>query len=156
MYKRQVLDADGLNAVAKHQELTGYFTENIIITPHLGEMSRLTGKSVEEIRENLHETALEYSGRYGITCVLKDAVTVIGMKDGRVYYNSSGNSAMAKAGSGDVLTGLIAGLLGLGMEESEAAALGVYLHGCAGDRVFKERGQHSLLARDLVEAVRQG
>lgn len=151
-----VLDADGLNAVAKHQELTGYFTENIIITPHLGEMSRLTGKRVEEIRENLHETALEYSGRYGITCVLKDAVTVIGMKGGRVYYNSSGNSAMAKAGSGDVLTGLIAGLLGLGMEESEAAALGVYLHGCAGDRVFKERGQHGLLARDLVEAVRQG
>lgn len=150
-----ILDADGLNAVAGKPELTGYFTENIIITPHLGEMSRLTGKSIGEIRENLHETASEYSGKYGITCVLKDAVTVVGMKDGRVYYNSSGNSAMAKAGSGDVLTGIIAGLLGLGMEESEAAALGVYLHGCAGDRVCREKGQHSLLARDLVEAIRQ-
>lgn len=148
-----VLDADALNAVAAHPELAGYFTENIVVTPHLGEMSRLTGKSIEEIKSALSETATEYAGRYGITCVLKDAVTIVAMKDGRTYYNSSGNSAMAKAGSGDVLTGVIAGLLALGMEESESAALGVYLHGCAGDRVRRAKGEHGLLARDLVEAL---
>ena len=98
-----VLDADGLNAVARRPELTGYFTENIIITPHVGEMARLTGKTTEEISGSLSETAAAYSSRYGITCVLKDAVTIVAMRDGRIYYNSSGNSAMAKAGSGDCL-----------------------------------------------------
>lgn len=153
-YVPMVLDADGLNAVARRPELTGYFTENIIITPHVGEMARLTGKTTEEISGSLSETAAAYSSRYGITCVLKDAVTIVAMRDGRIYYNSSGNSAMAKAGSGDVLTGVIAGLLALGMEEPEAAALGVYLHGCAGDRVRRERGEHGLFARDIVEALR--
>lgn len=148
-----ILDADGLNAIAGHPYLTAYYTENIIITPHLGEMARLTGEGVGEIRENLTEAALEYAGHYGITCVLKDAATVVAGKDGSLYVNSSGNSAMAKAGSGDVLTGIIAGLAGAGMEVEEAARMGVYLHGRAGDLGAEQMGRHSLLASDLANSI---
>lgn len=148
-----ILDADGLNAIAAYPELTNYFTENIIVTPHLGEMARLTGSTVEEIRTRLIPCAREYADRYGITCVLKDAVTVAARKDQRTYINTSGNSAMAKAGAGDVLTGIIAGLLALGMEESDAASMGVYLHGLAGDAARRKAGEHGLLARELAEAL---
>lgn len=148
-----ILDADGLWAIASSPELTGYFTENIIITPHLGEMSRLTGSSVGTIQKNLIPTAREYADRFGITCILKDAVTIGALKDQRTYVNSSGNSAMAKAGSGDVLTGIIAGLLAIGLDESEASAMGIWLHGCAGDRVKEKQGSYSLLARELTEEI---
>lgn len=87
-------------------------------------MARLTGEDIRDIKENLAGAALEYAGRYGITCVLKDAATVVAGKDGTLYINSSGNSAMAKAGSGDVLTGIIAGLTAIGMEEGQAALMG--------------------------------
>lgn len=148
-----ILDADGLNAIAKYPELTSYFTENIIITPHMGEMARLTGSSVETIRKQLIATAREYADRFGITCILKDAVTIGALKDQRTYINTSGNSAMAKAGAGDVLTGIIAGLLALGLEESKAAALGIWLHGRAGDAIRQKYGEHSLLARELAEEI---
>ncbi len=148
-----ILDADGLGAIAANPELTGYFTENIIVTPHLGEMARLTGSSIEAIKKNLIAAAREYADRFGITCVLKDAVTIGALKDQRTYVNSSGNSAMAKAGSGDVLTGIIAGLLALGLEESDAAALGVWLHGRAGDTVREKYGSYSLLASQLTEEI---
>lgn len=148
-----ILDADGLGAIADHPDLTGYFTENIIVTPHLGEMARLTGSSVEAIKKNLIAAAREYADRFGITCVLKDAVTIGALKDQRTYVNSSGNSAMAKAGSGDVLTGIIAGLLALGLEESDGAALGVWLHGRAGDAVREKYGSYSLLASQLTEEI---
>lgn len=148
-----ILDADGLNAVACHPELAGYFTENIIVTPHLGEMARLTGRTVEEIREGLIPAAREYAERYGITCVLKDAVTVAALKDQRIFINHSGSSAMAKAGAGDVLTGILAGLLALGLGEADAAAMGVYLHGLAGDLVKRKTGEHGLLAREIAEAA---
>ncbi len=148
-----VLDADGLNVIAAHSELTQYFTENIIITPHLGEMSRLTGKTIKEIQKNLAETAAGYSGTYGISCVLKDAATVVTGRENQCYINSSGNSAMSKAGSGDVLAGTIAGLLALGEEPFEAAALGVYLHGAAGDRIRERKGPHGLFAGELAEEI---
>lgn len=148
-----IIDADGLNAIAGHPYLTTYFTENIIITPHLGEMARLIGESIDAVKENLTGAALEYAGRYGITCVLKDAATVVAGKDGTLYVNSSGNSAMAKAGSGDVLTGIIAGLAAIGMEEEQAALMGVYLHGRAGDQAAGKIGQHSLLASDLADCI---
>ena len=148
-----VVDADGLNAIAAHPYLTSYFTENIIITPHPGEMARLMGESIREIRENLVETAVEYASRYGLTCVLKDASTVVASREGEIYINSSGNSAMAKAGSGDVLTGIISGLLALGLEESQSARLGVYLHGLAGDEARRKTGSHGLLASELADAV---
>lgn len=148
-----IIDADGLNAIASNESLTQYYTENIIITPHVGEMARLTNTGVEEIKENLTEAAAAYSSRYGITCVLKDAVTVVAEKEGQIYLNTSGNSAMAKAGSGDVLTGAIAGLLAQGEDSWDGTVLGVYLHGLAGDRCRKRLGAHGLLARELANEL---
>ena len=147
-----VVDADGLNTIAANPHLTQYYTENIIITPHLGEMARLTGLGIEEIRKHPVDTAKDYASRYGITCVLKDAVTVVCRKDGAVFINTSGNSGMAKAGSGDVLTGVIAGLLALGLEE-ESASLGVYIHGLAGDEARNKRGSHGILAHEIADCI---
>ncbi|MEG2350638.1 MAG: NAD(P)H-hydrate dehydratase, partial [Hungatella sp.] len=148
-----ILDADALNLIAQHPELTQYYTDNIIITPHPGEMARLTGKTISEIRENLIGTARDYASLYGVTCVLKDAVTVVVGREGQIYLNTSGNSGMAKGGSGDVLTGAIAGLLAQGEENRDGAVLGVYLHGLAGDRCLKHMGAQGILAHDLAEAL---
>lgn len=146
-----VLDADGLNTVAAHPHLRQYFTENIIMTPHIGEMARLTGMLAAEIKEDPIQTARSYSTAMGVTCVMKDAATVTADKDGTVYINTSGCSGMAKAGSGDVLTGVIAGLLAQGMEETQAAAWGVYLHGLAGEAAAKKKGSRSILAHEIAE-----
>lgn len=148
-----ILDADALNIIAANPHMTGYFTENIIITPHLGEMARLIGENVREVQENLILTARDYALRFGITCVLKDAATVTALRDGRVFINTSGNSAMAKAGMGDVLTGVIAGLIAQGMDEAESAVLGVYLHGAAGDAYREKYGAYRLLARELADEI---
>ncbi|MEG0813806.1 MAG: NAD(P)H-hydrate dehydratase [Clostridium sp.] len=148
-----ILDADGLNAVAEHPHLADYFTENVIVTPHMGEMSRLLEKEIEEIKNNPVNTAIEYSEQYGVTCVLKDAVSIVAGKDGDVYINTVGNGGMAKAGSGDVLTGMIAGLVAIGLAEDRAASIGVYLHGMAGDAAVKQHGEHSLLARELADSI---
>lgn len=148
-----VLDADGLNCVASHPYLTRYFTENIIITPHMGEMSRLTSISVADLKKDPLGEARAYSSRYGTVCVLKDAATVITDKDGAAWINRSGCSAMAKGGSGDVLTGVIAGLLARGMDCAEAAAFGVYVHGRAGEYAAAELGENSLLAADLANSI---
>ncbi|MGC6175464.1 NAD(P)H-hydrate dehydratase [Lacrimispora sp. 38-1] len=152
-YAPVIVDADGLNTIASYPELTGYYTDNIIITPHLGEMARLTGSAVELIKKHLIQTAREYADRFGITCILKDAVTVAALNDQRTYVNSSGNSSMAKAGAGDVLTGILAGLLAMGLEGPDAAALGVWLHGLAGDMRKKRYGDYSLLARELADEI---
>ena len=151
-YVPVILDADGLNTVASHPYLTSYYTENIIITPHLGEMARLTGQTISQLKEDLVGAASAYASRYGVTCVLKDAATVVAGQEGGLYINTSGCSAMAKAGSGDVLTGTIAGLLAIGMEEEEAARMGVYVHGLAGEKAAAA-GSHSLLATELSRAV---
>ncbi len=148
-----VLDADGLNCVAAHPYLTRYFTENIIITPHMGEMSRLTSVSVADLKKDPLGEARAYSARYGTVCVLKDAVTVITDKDGAAWINRSGCSAMAKGGSGDVLTGVIAGLLARGVDGAEAAAFGVYVHGRAGEYAADVLGENSVLATDLADSI---
>lgn len=150
-----VLDADGLNIVAENPSLAEYFTENVIVTPHVGEMARLTGREIEEIKENPVETAMAYSEEHGVITVLKDAATVVVRKDEPVYINGSGCAAMAKAGSGDVLTGVLAGLIAMGMEENEAAVLGVYLHGLAGEAAAEEFGEHSVLAENLADSLMQ-
>ena len=125
----------------------------MIVTPHLGEMARLTGRSIEELKRDLVESAVRYGEEKGVTCVLKDAVTVTAGRDGNVYIGDSGCAAMAKGGSGDVLTGVIAGLLALGFSEDEAAALGVFLHGRAGAAAACKKGEHSVLARDIADCL---
>lgn len=152
-YVPVVLDADGLNAIADHPYLSRYFTENIILTPHMGEMERLTGMPIAELKADPLQAVRDYSSRTGSVCVMKDAVTVIADKDGVSYINQSGCSALAKAGSGDVLTGVIAGLLARGMECTEAAVFGVYLHGRAGEKAAEILGENSLLARDIADHI---
>ena len=148
-----ILDADAINLAARYPYLKNYFTENIILTPHLSECGRLIEKSVDEIREDLIGTAKDISDQYGVTCVLKDAATVIARKDGKVFVNTSGTPAMAKGGSGDVLCGVIAGFLALGMDECEAASLGVYVHGLAGEAAERKYGVHSVLAGELADCI---
>lgn len=148
-----VLDADAINLAARYPYLKNFFTENIILTPHLSECSRLVEMTVDAIRDSLIDTARDLSEKYGVTCVLKDAATVIARKDGKLFVNMSGSSAMAKGGSGDVLCGVIAGLLGIGMEECEAASLGVYVHGLAGEAAAKKFGVHSVLAGELADCI---
>ena len=148
-----VMDADAVNLAARYPYLKGYFTENIILTPHVLEFSRLTEKPVEEIKEDPLAAAREFSDQYGVTCVLKDAATVTARKDGKLFINLSGSPAMAKGGSGDVLTGVIAGLLAMGMDDCEAASLGVYVHGLAGEAAEKKYGVHSVLAGELAGCI---
>lgn len=150
-----VLDADALNTVSKYPYLTGYYTENIVLTPHMGEMSRLIQKTIPEIKADPVQVARTYGSSYGVTCVLKDAVTIVADKDGGVSLNSSGNSGMAKAGSGDVLTGIIGAFLAQGMEPKEAAVLGVYIHGLAGDEAVGQMGRRSILAGEIPLYISQ-
>lgn len=148
-----VMDADALNAAAQYPYLTGFYTENIIVTPHVGEMARLTGKSIEEIAGSTVETASEYRDTYGITCLLKSDRSVTAAVDGSLYVTLSGTPALAKGGSGDVLTGVIAGLLCLGFDLSQAAAYGSFLHGLAGRRAAEKTSAHGVLAREVADAI---
>ena len=152
-----VLDADALNIISRNRlsnkSLTEIFHQDVIITPHIGEMSRLTGLDAGWIRENIVSCARDFSRRHGCVTVLKDAATVISDADGRVMINISGNSGMSKGGSGDVLTGVIGGLLSQGLKAFEAATLGVYLHGLSGDLAAEKKGEYSMMAGDIVEGI---
>ncbi|MCD8151123.1 MAG: NAD(P)H-hydrate dehydratase [Clostridiales bacterium] len=148
-----LLDADALNILAEHPEWLSQACAELILTPHLGEMSRLCRKPVAEIKSSLMETAGTYADRYGVTVVLKDARTVTACRNGCFYINTTGNHGMATAGSGDVLTGIIGALLGQAVSPDEAAFLGVMIHGMAGDAAARKVGRTSLTASDLIEGI---
>ena len=147
-----VLDADALNIAAADPQLLSTASSPLILTPHLGEMARLTGRQVLEIQNTMISTAEEFAGRHQLVVVLKDVVTVTASPSA-VYLNTSGCSAMAKGGSGDVLTGMIAALLAQGMEPEKAAVMGVYIHGLAGEAAARQYGEYSVLAADLIEFI---
>ena len=148
-----VIDADGLNLLSEKPLLMSRTQAKIILTPHVGEMSRLTGQQISEITDDLIDAACSLSRQHHIVCVLKDARTVI--TDGnRICLNTTGNSGMAVGGSGDVLSGVIGGLLAQNMSLFDAASLGVYIHGMAGDLASRELGSYGMLAGDI--AVRIG
>jgi len=148
-----ILDADALNLAARNMEVLNSHKQEMIVTPHLGEMSRLTGESIAQLQANLVETAKTFATTYQTVCVLKDERTIIGTKEGRVYMNLTGNAGMATAGSGDVLAGIIASLTAQGHNCEKAVALGVYLHGAAGDYMVKEIGMPGLIASDIIRGV---
>lgn len=149
--KKVLLDADALNILSRDQAQDK--VKGCVITPHLGEMSRLIHKEIPEIKENIIKEAEEFAERYSCVCVLKDARTIV--SDGEnIYVNVSGNSGMATAGSGDVLTGIIAGMYANGMELFEGAALGTYLHGCAGDEAKKRLGEYFMKADDIADNIK--
>lgn len=146
-----VIDADGLNVLAKNIEWLNEKKSRIIITPHLGEMERLTNISIDKIKSNLIRTVKNFSKNWGIIVVLKGASTIIASPEGEIFININGNPGMATAGSGDVLTGIITGLIAQGLDPLKAAVAAVYLHGLTGDKVACEKGEYGLLAGDLVE-----
>lgn len=148
-----VLDADGLNAAAEDVSVFKKMTAPCVLTPHPGEMSRLTGLTVTEITAEPVKTASGFARAHGVTVLLKGARSVIASPCGRVYINTSGCAAMAKAGSGDVLAGVIAGLTAQGMEVFYAAALGAYLHGRAGEIAAAHLSVYGVNARDIANAL---
>ncbi|MFH2137572.1 MAG: NAD(P)H-hydrate dehydratase [Candidatus Omnitrophota bacterium] len=150
-----VIDADGLNALAGHTEILKKRTSATVITPHPGEMGRLLGVSSQRIQKNRRKLAKSFSCRYNMITVLKGQGTIIASPDARIAVNTTGNPGMAKAGTGDVLTGIIAAFLAQGQDSFEAVRLAVYIHGLAGDIAVKEKGQISLLATDIIDKLPQ-
>lgn len=148
-----VLDADGIYAVASAPEvLRG---KPIVLTPHPGEMAHFLGISIEEVQQKRWEISSETARRLGITVVLKGAASVIAAPDGRLRINPTGNSAMASAGMGDVLTGLVASFLTQGLKPFEAAQAAVYCHGLAADLWVAECGYHSITAGEVLDWSRE-
>jgi len=161
-----VIDADALNALAGHLSLLQasgiqHPASSIkhqaarILTPHSGEMARLTKLGISFINNNKKNLAKKFTSEYNVTTVIKGHRTVVASPENKFYINKTGNPGMASAGCGDVLSGIIAALLASGMEPFKAARLGVYVHGLAGDIAAKEIGEISLRARDLLRFLPQ-
>ena len=148
--KPMLIDGDGLTAVAENPEILRRRKTATILTPHMGEMARLTGKSAEEISSDKITVLREAAQKFKSTIILKGAHSLIGTADGRIYVNLSGNAGMATAGSGDVLTGCIAAMYGMGLNPDQAARKGVFLHGYAGDLAAGKKGVDGITAQDIM------
>ncbi len=148
-----VLDADGINALEGNLEPVKKRKDRTVITPHPGEMARLTGKDVDHVQANRTETARSVAEVTGAVVCLKGHRTVVADPDGTVYVNETGNSGMATGGTGDILTGMIASLIGQGVDDFSAAVSAVYLHGLAGDIAAEKKGTFSMIASDILECI---
>ena len=148
-----IIDADGLNSLAKDMGILKKADKKVIITPHPGEMARLTGKSIGLIQSYREKIARKFAAEYGCIVVLKGHKTIVADSFGKPYVNKSGNPGMASGGVGDVLVGIIASFIAQGIPNLQAAKLGVYIHGLAGDLAAKRKGQHGMIASDLVERI---
>jgi NAD(P)H-hydrate epimerase len=145
-----VIDADGLNVLAPFTDDFKVRQVPLVLTPHPGEFARLSGQPIPEGAEERERKAVEFAARFGVVLLLKGAGTLV--TDGRrVYRNSTGNPGMATGGAGDVLTGVIAALLGQHLSPFDAAVLGAWVHGRAGDLAAAELGQTGLIASDLID-----
>jgi NAD(P)H-hydrate epimerase len=151
-----IIDADGLNALIGHLNIlrtTEDGRRSTIITPHPGEMARLLKISVKKVQANRKGMAKKFAQDYKVTVVLKGHHTVVADYRGNLYLNKTGNPGMATAGSGDVLTGMIAAFLGQGLNTFNAAKYAVYLHGLAGDLAAKVKTQMGMIASDIIEKI---
>ncbi|MBO5425846.1 MAG: NAD(P)H-hydrate dehydratase [Lachnospiraceae bacterium] len=151
--KTIILDADGLNIVSKNLEWLEDTNAKVIITPHLMEMSRLIDMKIPELREHKYDESTAFANKYGVVVVLKDARTIVSDGGNQAYINMTGNNGMATGGSGDVLSGIIAGLCGQNMSPFDAAKLGVYMHGMAGQEAAISKGRYSMIASDIVRSI---
>ena len=155
--KPTVIDADGLNALAGNLKTLLVTSDTLpvtrILTPHSGEMARLLGKTIDFVQANRKEVAKRFACDYNCIVVLKGKGSIIASPKGEVYVNSTGSAGMATAGSGDVLSGMIAAFLGQGLTGFEAAKYAVYLHGLAGDLAAKEKTQISMIASDIIAKI---
>jgi len=154
--KPLVIDADGLNCLATDTSLVREAKVPVVLTPHPGEMARLLKISNAEVQERRLEVAREFATQYQCCLVLKGARTVVASPDGKTWINPTGNPGMASGGMGDVLTGIIGGLLAQGYAPIDACCLGVFLHGYVGDQAAQEKGEIGILARDLIEQLPMG
>lgn len=149
-----LIDADGINALCMNIDILKETNCDIVVTPHVKEMSRLCGKSVEYILNNREQVTQDFAHKYGVTVVLKGKNTIV--TDGNnTHINPTGNSGMAKGGSGDVLSGIIASLMAQGVEPLKASCIGVYVHGLAGDLASQMFSKTSMLPRDIIENLPQ-
>jgi NAD(P)H-hydrate epimerase len=148
-----VIDADALVALAGHLDRLRGAPAPRCLTPHPGEMARMLGTSIDDVQRDRIETARRFATTYGVHVVLKGATSAIGLPDGRVVLNPTGNPGMASGGTGDVLTGVLGAFLARGMEPAAAVQAAVYLHGSAGDIATARMGQESLVAGDVIEAL---
>ncbi len=157
--KPLVIDADGLNLLSESSELQQLLTEQgeagrqVVLTPHVGELSRLTGVPVQELKQSLREYGTGLAEKYHVIVTAKDARTFVCRERGSAYLNLCGNSGMATAGSGDVLSGITGALLAQMEDAFMAAALAVYIHGRAGDAAASGKGERGCMAGDIVEAL---
>lgn len=152
--RAKVIDADALNLLAEQSKWLHQLPDNTILTPHPMEFSRLTGEAMPENGERITQ-ATSYAKKWGVMVVLKGKYTILASKDGRVWVNPTGNSALAKGGSGDVLTGMITGYLAQGYTPEIAAAMAVYHHGLAADMVVEQKNARAVIARDIIEILTQ-
>jgi NAD(P)H-hydrate epimerase len=148
-----VLDADALNIIAAQKNLLQQLPENSILTPHPGEFKRLVGEWKNDFEKLAMQT--DFSVRYKIVTVLKGAHTTVTTPEGKIYFNSTGNAGMAKGGSGDVLTGIIGALLAQNYSAAQAAVLGVFVHGLAGDLAKENLGETAMKAGDIISCLPQ-
>ena len=163
-----VLDADAINSIAGNTELLSKVKAPVILTPHNGEMARLLSKGNAEdeimpeielnelrktIEKNRINAAVSFTKKTGTYLILKGVPTIVSEPEGNAFINTTGNPGMATAGAGDVLTGIVAAFLAQGLNPSDAAILGVYLHGLAGDLAASEKGMHSLIATDIIGKI---
>lgn len=148
-----VLDADGLFPLNSHLDLLRRLSGRAVLTPHPGELARLIDRPARKIDEDRIEAARAFAGEHGVVLMLKGRPTAIGTSEGEVYLNPTGNTGLATGGSGDVLTGLIAGLIAGGASPEDAAILGAYLHGYVADYLARDRAERSILPSDLLDAL---
>ncbi|MEA3316386.1 MAG: NAD(P)H-hydrate dehydratase, partial [Bacteroidota bacterium] len=146
-----VIDADAINILAENKDSISKIPENSILTPHPKEFERIAGPTKDNYSRN--ELQIKFAVENKVFVVLKGAYTSIACPDGKVYYNSTGNPGMATAGSGDVLTGVILSLLGQGYSSKDAAIMGVYIHGLAGDIASEINGCESVIASDIIDNI---
>ncbi|MDZ7333065.1 MAG: NAD(P)H-hydrate dehydratase [candidate division KSB1 bacterium] len=151
--KPMVLDADGLNAIAKLPNLIKHYSGDLIITPHPGEFARLISANISEIQLNRLNILRQYAKEWNKVIVFKGGPTVVAAPSGDLFINSTGNPGMATGGSGDVLTGMIAGLLAQKLSPTDAALVGVYLHGLAGDLAAESLSQMGMIAGDICDYI---
>lgn len=151
--KPVILDADGINAFAGYANDLKKAKAGLVLTPHVGEMARLLGKDVEEIKNNRKDIAISFANEYNTVLVLKGHNTIVANPKGEFYINETGNPGMATGGTGDILTGMIAGFVAQGVDLFTASILGVYFHGLAGDAAIKRKGMLSLIATDLLQEL---
>ena len=150
-----IIDADALNIIAEDLSVLKKCAAPKILTPHLLELSRLTGINIQELKENRREICADFRHQNGVICISKDARTAVFDGSDQIYLNTSGNDGMATGGSGDALSGIIAGLIAQKMPAADAAKLGVYIHGLAGDMAAQEKGRRSMIASDIINSLVQ-